>query len=148
MYPSLKHEGAGLEFGEAVGEEGFDGGENEDAVFACEEDGNIFSGKCLVFEQSLATGSARRNRRWELIAVSSAGCDGYGSEASVGIGRVGIEGACAFGACAGGIGGVFLIGAADNLAVGESDGCADVKFAVGRITAVCGLARCADEFLP
>lgn len=61
---------------------------------------------------------------------------------------MGIEGACAFGACAGGIGGVFLVGAADNLTVGECDGCADVKFAIGGIAAVCGLARCRDELLP
>ena len=49
MCLSLKHEGVGLEFGEAVGEEGFDGGEDEYAFFACEEDRDIFSGEGLKY---------------------------------------------------------------------------------------------------
>ncbi len=58
MCLSLKHEGVGLEFGEAVGEEGFDGGEDEYAFFACEEDRDIFSGEGLIFKEHLTAGSA------------------------------------------------------------------------------------------
>ena len=36
MYLSIKHEGGELEFGEAIGEEGFDRREDEYAFFSCE----------------------------------------------------------------------------------------------------------------
>lgn len=135
------------EFSEAVREEGADGGEDEDAGGAGEDDGNGTAGEGFVFEEHLTAGAAGGDGVGQFLAVGSAGGDGDGFEAGVGISRVGIEGGGALGAGTRRIGGVFLIGAAQHLAVVEEDGGADMKFAIRGIAAVGGLTSEGHEFL-
>lgn len=115
----------GLEFGEAVWEGGADGWEDEDAVFAGEEELDVGFGDGFVFEEGLAAGSAGGYGVGEFVAVGAAGGDCDCEEVGVGVGGVCVVGCGAFGAESGGVGGVFLVAAGDDGAVAESDGCAD-----------------------
>lgn len=137
----------GLEFGEAVGEGGADGGEDEDAVFAGEEELDVGVGEGFVFEEGLAAGSAGGYGVGEFVAVGAAGGDCDCEEVGVGVGGVCVVGCGAFGAESGGVGGVFLVGAGDDGAVAEADGCADVEVAVGGVAALGGVAGLGDELL-
>lgn len=137
----------GLEFGEAVWEGGADGGEDEDAVFAGEEELDVGVSEGFVFEEGLTAGSAGGYGVGEFVAVGAAGGDCDCEEVGVGVGGVCVVGGGAFGAESGGVGGVFLVGAGDDGAVAEADGCADAEVAVWGVAALGGVAGLGDELL-
>lgn len=132
------------ELSEAEWEEGGNGGENVDGFGAIQNDLNRGFLQLFVFEQSLAAGAAGADR--EVLKSASLFCC-YGNVCHPLAGIVGAGGeACgAFGACAGGEGSVFLVGAADYGAILEAYGCADVEIAVRGIGAFCCAAGLLHE---
>lgn len=99
----------------------------------------------LHFEHDLAAGSAGRDRLWKKLAVGASGSYGQRAHGLVGVARVGIEEGGTFGTQPRGIGGILLIAAAEQRAVGQPNGCAHRKVGVGGITAEGGLTRRFDE---
>lgn len=85
------------------------------------------------FLHNLSAGSAGGDRLWGELALLVAGGNGYGFHLLVGISASGIEQCRALGAKSGGIGGIFLVAATDDGAVGQTKCCTYGKTGVGRI---------------
>lgn len=97
------------------------------------------------FLHDLSAGSAGGDRLWGELALLVAGGNGYGFHLLVGISASGIEQCRALGAKSGGIGGIFLVAAADDGAVGQTKCCTYGKTGVGRIAAGGGADGLFDE---
>lgn len=107
---------------------------------AGEYDADVVSGQCFVFQKSLAACAAWGYGGFDKVAVGVACGYCYGLEPCVGICGSGIVGCCAFGACAGWVCHVFLVGSGDCLSVVEFYRRSYGEVAVGRIGAVGGFA--------
>lgn len=134
------------EFVEGKGEEGGDGGEAVDFVFAGHVDGDVVTGEVFVLLESLTACAAGAGGLGELAAVGAAGGNSYGLETGLGITRTGIEAGRTLGAGAGGKGGVLLVGAGHYHAIVETYGRANVEVAVGCIGTMGCLAGCVYKF--
>lgn len=109
----------------------------------------------FVFEQCLAAGTAGTNGS-QLEAGIVGGAlgegggvargNGKGIHRHSGIFRGGIPGGGALGTDARGIGGILLVRAPNNHAIGKLDGSADVEFRVGDVAAIGGTLGGADNF--